>query len=65
MCDCGDPDSLYTFCPEHSGPYVDQKQIDNYISKTFEKEILKKLKEFFDDFFLKFSKYLILTEKCD
>ena len=65
MCDCGDPDSLYTFCPEHSGPYVDQEQIDNYISKTFEKGILEKLKEFFDDFFLRFSKFLILTEKCD
>ena len=63
MCDCGDPDSLYIFCPEHSGPFVNQKQIDEYISKNFNKEILDELTLFFDDFFVKFSKYLILTEK--
>ena len=65
MCDCGDPDSLYTFCPEHSGPYSDQKLIDEYISSVFEKEILDNLKSFFDALFLEFSKYLILTEKCE
>ena len=65
MCDCGDPDSLTTFCPDHSGPLSDQKQIDEYISKSFEKEILDKLKSFFDVFFLRFSEYLILTEKCE
>ena len=64
MCDCGDPDSLYTFCPEHSGPYENKKQLDDYISKTFEKETLINLEVFFDDLFLRFSKYLILTEKC-
>ena len=37
MCDCGDPDALYTFCSQHSGPYLEQKQIDDYISKNFEK----------------------------
>ena len=65
MCDCGDPDSLSTFCPEHTGPHVKQKEIDDYISKSFEKEIIEKLKCFFDVFFSKLSKYLILTEKCD
>jgi hypothetical protein len=64
MCDCGDPDSLCTFCSEHSGPYVEQKQIDDFISKSFEKEILEKLQNFFDEFFVKISKFLILTEKC-
>ena len=54
MCDCSDPDSLTTFCPDHSGPLSDQKQIDDYISKSFEKEILGKLKSFFDIFFLNF-----------
>ena len=63
MCDCGDPDSLYIFCPEHSGPFTNQKQIDEYISKNFSKDILNKLILFFDEFFFKFSKYLILTEK--
>ena len=65
MCDCGDPDALYIFCPEHSGPFKDQKEINNYISNIFDKEILDKLKGFFDEFFLRFSKYLVLTEKCD
>ena len=65
MCDCGDPDSLYTYCLEHSGPYIDQKQIDDYISKIFTKEILDKLNQFFESLFLQFSKYLVLTEKCD
>ena len=65
MCDCGDPDSLYTYCPEHSGPFKDQKQIDDYISKVFSKEILDKLNSFFATFFFRFSKYLVLTEKCD
>ena len=44
MCDCGNPTSLYTFCSEHSGPYKEQKQIDDYISKSFEKDILEKIK---------------------
>ena len=65
MCDCGDPDSLYTYCPEHSGPFKDQKEIDAYISKIFSKEILDKLNSFFETLFLRFSKYLVLTEKCD
>ena len=64
MCDCGDPDSLYKFCKIHSGPYVDQKEIDKYIEDTFSAEILCNLKIFFDDFFQKFSKYFVLTEKC-
>ena len=65
MCDCGDPDSLTTFCTEHRGPYSDQNEIDNYISSIFSKELMDKLKIFFDEFFLKFSKYFILTSKCD
>ena len=65
MCDCGDPDSLYTFCQEHCGPYTEQKQIDELIEKSFSKNVLNNLKIFFDDFFLEFSKYLILTEKCE
>ena len=65
MCDCGDPDSLSIFCPEHSGPFVDKKQINEYISKTFHKDILDKLTKFFDEFFFKFSKLFILAEKCD
>ena len=64
MCDCGDPDSLYKFCPNHCGPYTNQKQIDEYIEKTFPKNILTNLKLFFDDLFMEFSKYLLLTEKC-
>ena len=64
MCDCGDPDSLYKFCKIHSGPYLDQKEINKYIEKTFSKDILSNLKKFFDDLFQKFSKYFILTEKC-
>ena len=65
MCDCGDPDSLNIYCPDHSGPFSDQKQIDEYISKIFNKEILDKLKKFFETLFLRFSKYLILTEQCE
>ena len=65
MCDCGDPDTLYKFCTEHSGPFVDQKQIDEYITQNFEDKIINNLKEFFDEFFNKFSKYFILTSKCD
>jgi len=64
MCDCGDPDSLYKFCPEHCGPYVEQKKIDEYIEKTFPKNILDNLKVFLDDLFMRFTKYLLLTEKC-
>ena len=65
MCDCGDPNSLYTYCPEHSGPFKDQKQINDYISTVFPSEILKKLNEFFASFFVRFSKYLVLTEKFE
>ena len=65
MCDCGDPNYLSTFCPEHSGPFIEQKQINEYISKIFPVNILKNLKSFFDKFFLNFSKYFILTENFD
>ena len=65
MCDCGDPDSLYVYCPEHSGPFKTQEQINDYISKIFSKEVLDKLNDFFGNLFLTFSKYLILTEKCE
>ena len=60
MCDCGDPDSLSTFCPQHSGPYVEQSEIDQFVSKVFSQEIITNLTKFFDEFFLKFSKFFIL-----
>ena len=31
ICDCGDPDSVSTFCPDHSGPYSNQDEINKYI----------------------------------
>ena len=64
MCDCGDPDALNIFCVDHCGPYTDQKKIDEIIAKSFPENLLNKLKEFFDEFFIRFSKYLLLTEKC-
>ena len=64
MCDCGDPDSLYTFCPEHCGPFTDQKQIDEYINKVVPENILKNIKFFLDDLFYQYTNYLLLTEKC-
>ena len=64
MCDCGDPNAFKIFCPDHKGPFTEQKQIDEFIKKSFEENILTKLKLFFDDFFIQFSKYLILTEQC-
>ena len=65
MCDCGDPNVLKTFCPEHKGPLKDKNEINDYITKVFNKDIIYNLKNFFDEFFSKFSEYLILTEKCE
>ena len=65
MCDCGDPDALTTFCPEHSGPHTNQNDINEYISKSFPKNILTNLIKFFNIFFQKFSKYLMLLEQFD
>lgn len=65
MCDCGDPDTLTTFCPEHSGPHTNQNDINEYISKSFPKNILINLNKFFNIFFQKFSKYLMLLEQFD
>ena len=65
MCDYGDPDSLDTYYHEHSGPIIEQSQIDDYIGKSFGKKVIENLKKFFDEFFLEFSKYLILTGKCE
>ena len=65
MCGCGEPEDLYTFCPDHSGPHMSQEQIDEYISKVFEKDFLNKLKIFFDKLFKKLSLYFIFMEKCD
>ena len=50
MCDCGDPDSLYTYCHEHSGPLFEQKEIEEYINKSFDEKILKNLINFFEFF---------------
>ena len=65
MCDCGDPDSLSTFCPDHSGPFSDQDEINKYISSIFSDEIIHNLNTFFDEFFSKFSKFFILSEKFE
>ena len=64
MCDCGDPDCLNIFCPDHCGPFTEQKQIDEVINKSFSPNIINNLKAFFDDLFQHFSNYLLLTEKC-
>ena len=65
MCDCGDPNSLRTFCSDHKGPLSNQKQINEFIEKSFSPDILNKLKIYFEDLFNEFSKYLILTEQCN
>ena len=65
MCGCGEPEALFTFCPDHSGPHITQEEIDEHIAKVFKKEILDKLKLFFNKFFEKLSYYFVLTEKCD
>ena len=65
ICSCGDPDALNTYCHEHSGPFVEKKEIDDYILKSFGKILEKNLRAFFDEFFLEFSKYLALIEKCE
>ena len=62
MCDCGDPDALYKYCREHSGPFTKKEQIEDYIQKTFGIKVVDNLRKFFDDLFVEFSKYLILTE---
>ena len=65
MCDCGDPLSLNNFCKNHSGPFTEQKQIDDYIQKSFGDKVLENLRKFFDEFFKEYSKYFILNEKCE
>ena len=47
------------------GPFTEQKQIDDYIQKSFGEKIVENLRKFFDEFFLEFSKYLILTERFE
>ena len=65
MCDCGDPNSLNKYCREHCGPFLKKEEIEDYIQKTFGKKVTENLRKFFDDFFVEFSKFLLLTEKCD
>ena len=65
MCDCGDPDSLNIYCHEHCGPFIKQEEIDDYIQKSLGKELVENLKVFLNELFSEFSKYFILTEKCD
>ena len=65
MCDCGDPLSVTTYCKIHSGPFTEQKQIDDYIQKSFGDKVLENLRKFFDEFFKEYSKYFILNEKCE
>ena len=63
-CDCGDPNNLKIFCPDHKKPFNDKKEIDDFIVKSFSTNILEKLNLFFEEFFSNFSKFLILTESC-
>ena len=64
-CDCGDPNNLKVFCPEHKGSFKEMKEIDEFIERSFQADILSKLNSFFDGLFLKFSQYLILGEQCN
>lgn len=65
MCDCGDPDSLKTFCPNHTGPFKTKEEIQNFISKSFTENEVKNLRLFFDEFFFNFSRYFFLLEDYD
>ena len=65
MCDCGDPDSLYKNCREHSGPFKQEKEKEDYIQKNFGNKVVDNLRKFFDEFFLEYSKYFLLTSKCE
>ena len=65
MCDCGDPDSLRKFCPNHTGPFKTAEEIQNFIDKSFTKDEIKNLKIFFDEFFYKFSRYFFILEDYD
>ena len=65
MCDCGDPDSLRKFCPNHTGPFKTSEEIQNFIENSFTKDEIKNLKIFFDEFFYKFSRYLFILDGYD
>ena len=65
ICNCGDQFYLSSFCSEHNGPFNDKEKISQCINLAFSSNKLKNLELFFDFFFKKFSKLLILTEKCD
>ena len=60
MCDCGDPDSLKTFCPNHTGPFKNKEEIQNFINKSFTENEIKNLKIFFDEFFFYFLRYFFI-----
>ena len=65
MCDCGDPGSLTIFCPKHTGPFKNSKEIQKFIEKSFTKKEINNLKIFFDEFFYKFSRYFFILEEYD
>ena len=65
MCDCGDPGSLKTFCPKHTGPFKNAEEIKKFIEKSFNKKEICDLKIFFDEFFYKFSRYFFILEDYD
>ena len=65
ICNCGDHFFLNNFCSEHNGPFNDKTKITQCIDSVFDPNKIKNLELFFDYFFKKFSKFLILTEKCD
>jgi hypothetical protein len=65
ICNCGDHFYLNEFCCGHIGPFNDKTKIAQCIDSVFPPNKLKNLELFFDFFFKKISKFLILTEKCD
>ena len=46
FCDCGDPDCIIkeSFCPDHQGPFTNEKDIRDYIKTCIDEKLLNNYK---------------------
>ena len=55
-CDCGDPNQIIpeSFCPDHQGPFTNEKDLMNFIKNCFNEKLLKPIDDLLNKIFILF-----------
>ena len=66
-CDCGDPNVILeeAFCPDHKGPFTNEKDLMNYIKNSFDEKLLFSIDNILNNIFnMLIEKINNLYNKC-